>query len=172
MADEEEKQPTLRDVMDVILKNNQDNNIRHDRAERHILALWKVVTGKDPNGGPPNAEGLPQLGDPSMPPPDTTPIIQHVSGHDLELAALRSDVAQVQNIVARTDRETSKQSNFLGIGLRGIQYLTSPAGRKSVTTYMAAIGALIAAAAGAYNTFHQPAPAPPTHAPVHQEASK
>jgi hypothetical protein len=136
---DEEREPTLREVLNVILQHNSEFNRRTTRLENHVVKLWKHV-----NGAPP-------AGDDSLPPPTGGPLEAQVSSHSLELEALRGDVLQVKQIAAGTQAETTKQSDFFGIGVRGVRFLMSPAGRKSMVGYMTAFGALLAAAASAYN---------------------
>jgi len=164
-------------LTEITVNQHEENRKRFGVIDGHIRALWKRVDGTEPPRGPNGSLppiSLPKKRDPRAEPEDgdgetiseevTTPIPldEHVSNHDMNIAALESRVIildrkfdRVAAHVAKTHHMTEKQSKAMGIDLSFFKYLASKDGIKGIGVIVAAVAAIIAALNTGYANYQQ-----------------
>lgn len=167
------------------LEHHQAHAQRLDTLTRNVSALWRKVNGSDPP--PPNVN-------PSMAPPGKG-LDDKLSSHDLDIAGIhgnliavdskvgevKTEVGEVKSEVGEVKSElgavrgelesvrqiNQKQSEKMGIGKTGSEWLFSPEGLKSVGTLVAALTGLVTAIGTFYAlmTGRLPTPVSPLPSP-------
>lgn len=143
---------------------------------RQVHTLWGRVIGGVPSEPPPGV-------DPDLTPPEKwsePPIITMVDdardtsqSNTAEIDQLRGEMirgfAAMQTEMRAQQEVLSDQSDAMGIGKKGADFVFSKAGQRAILRTVTAVGALLAAFATMASACRSPAP--PPSAPVAQQAA-
>lgn len=152
----------IRKLSELVTEQHKESTERDKILDGHVRALWKRVDGREPRSGPDGAllplpKKDPRAESESIPP---IPIEEHVSGHDLGLAAIdgrlivvESTLKSVNSHVTKTHDMQTAQTKAMGIGLSFFKYLGSKEGLRAVATVIAALAGLLAAVNTTYANY-------------------
>lgn len=109
--------------------------VARDTAHR-VERLEAQVFGSTPPA-PPNASAKPPIAPPR--------IVKRVSETEMGLDKVHGMVLAIDGRCGRIEDELAAQSRVMGVGLKGLKWATSPAGRLALVRLATLVGALYAA---------------------------